>query len=50
MLAKKSNVCGYGDVVKRNCSHLEVLDLLLQLLKLIQFALQAAMDGFEVKN
>jgi hypothetical protein len=28
--------------------HLEVLDLLL--LKLIQFVLQAAMDGFEVKK
>jgi adenosylhomocysteinase len=50
MLAgKRVVVCGYGDVGK-GTAVLEVLDLLLQLLKSIPFALQAAMDGFEVKN
>jgi hypothetical protein len=39
----------YVDMVmgKGTAASLEVLDLLLQLLKSIPFALQAAMDGFE---
>jgi adenosylhomocysteinase len=40
MLAgKRVVVCGYGDVGKGTAASLEVLDLLLQLLKLIQFVL-----------
>jgi hypothetical protein len=39
----------YVDTVTKGTALLEVLDLLLQLLKSIHCALQAAMDGFEVK-
>jgi adenosylhomocysteinase len=43
MLAgKRVVVCGYGDVGKGTAASLEVLDLLLQLLKSIICALQAA--------
>jgi adenosylhomocysteinase len=51
MLAgKRVVVCGYGDVGKGTAASLEVLDLSLQLQRLTNLCLQAAMDGFEVKK